>query len=285
VNGVQIAPATDEDLRAFALRRCSNDPEHRIYFNLAAAAPRGAWVARDDATPIGIGFAHALEDEWYLSELYVEPSFRRNGIGSQLLQEVARDAGDVWRSGLVDCREMSGIAFFLKRGVGLRVPVVRVSGAIPREEEVARMAAGDYRFVVQPVDPRAHAFGLDGLDREGRGTSRGDDHIAFAELARGTAFFLNEELVGYVYVWPDGTIGPLAATSAAYLVQFFGFALMSLGRTYGASWCTSLIPGSNARILRAAARAGFTVESAYAFATDRPEIDLSRYIGFHRLAF
>jgi GNAT superfamily N-acetyltransferase len=280
-----IVPATEADVREMASRRTSDEASYKLYVELARTAPRGAWVARDEGTPIGMGFAHALEEEWYLSELYVESSFRRNGVGRQLLDEVARDAGDVWRSGMLDATATNGLAFFLKRGVGLRVPVVELSGAIPKEEELARMAAGDYRFAVRRIDAHAHRTALDAIDRDVRGSARLDDHSGFAELAIGTLFLLNEELAGYVYVWPDGRIGPLAAASPAYLVQFFGFALMSLRRTYHASWCTLLSPGSNTRVLRVATRLGLSIVSVRIFATDRPEIDLSRYIGFHPFAF
>jgi GNAT superfamily N-acetyltransferase len=285
VNGVAIAPATESEIRAFASRRCSGEASHRLYVQFAQSSPRGAWAARDADAAIGIGFAHALGDEWFLSELYVEPSFRAHGIGRALLQEVARDAGDVWRSCLLDAGGTQSLTFFLRRGLALRVPVLSISGAMPREEDVARMAAGEYRFTAVPVDLRVHAPWMDALDREVRGASRPEDHVGFAELATGTSFFLNDELVGYVYVWPDGRIGPLAAASAAYLVQLLAFAFMSLRRSYRASWCRSLVPGNNVRALRAATRVGLAIDRIHLFATDRPDTELSRYLGFTELAF
>jgi GNAT superfamily N-acetyltransferase len=285
VNEPQIAAASEADLREMAARRWPDESGRQLYLSLAESAPRGAWVARDEGTPVAIGFAHALEDEWFLSELYVEPSFRRQGIGLSILREVARDAGDVSRSGMLDADAIDGMAFFLRLGVGLQVPVLRIAGAIPKEEELLPMAAGDYRFATLPIDPHAHATVLAALDREARGTARPNDHIRFAQLAAGTLLLINDEVVGYVYVWPDGRIGPMVSASAAYLTQFFGFALVSLRRTYGASWCMALVPGSNVRVTRAAVRIGLTLDQVRIFATDQPQIDLSRYIGFHALAF
>jgi GNAT superfamily N-acetyltransferase len=285
VNEPQLAAASEADVREMALRRCPDESSRRLYISLAEQAPRGAWVARDEGTPVAIGFAHALEDEWFLSELYVEPSFRRQGMGSGILREVARDGGDVWRSGMLDADATDGMAFFLKLGVGLQVPVLRIAGAIPKEEELLPMAAGDYRFVTVPIDPQAHATVLTALDREARGTARGGDHASFAQVASGTLLLINDEVVGYVYVWPDGRIGPMVSASAAYLTQFFGFALVALRRTYGASWCTALVPGSNVRVMRAAVRIGLMLDQVRIFATDSPQSDLSRYIGFHSLAF
>jgi GNAT superfamily N-acetyltransferase len=285
MNEPQLATASEADVREMALRRCPDENSRQLYINLAASAPRGAWVARDEGTPIAIGFAHALEDEWFLSELYVEPSFRRQGIGTRILHEVARDAGEVTRSGMLDVDATAGMAFFLKLGVGLHLPVLRIAGAIPKEEELLPMAAGDYRFATVPIDPQTHATVLGALDREARGSARPNDHASFAQLASGTLLLINDEVVGYVYVWPDGRIGPMVSASAAYLRQFFGFALVSLRRTYGASWCMAMVPGSNVRVMRAAVRIGLVVDQVRIFATDQPQMDLSRYIGFHSLAF
>ena len=168
--------------------------------------------------------------------------------------------------------------------MGLQMPVLRIAGEIPKEEELLPMAAGDYRFATMPIDPQAHAAILAALDREARGTARGNDHASFAQIASGTLPLINDECVGYVYVWPDGRIGPMVSASSAYLTQFFGFALVSLRRTYGASWCTALVPGSNVRVMRAAVRIGLQLDQIRVFATDLPQIDLSRYIGFHALA-
>ena len=285
MNEPQIAAAQEVDVRAMAARRWADESSRQLYVNLAAGAPRGAFVARDEGTPVAIGFAHALEDEWFLSELYVEPSFRRQGLGSRILGEVAREAGDVSRSGMLDATSTDGMAFFLRLGVGLHVPVLRVAGEIPKEDDLLPMAAGDYRFETVPIDAQAHATVLSALDRDARGTARPNDHLSFAQIASGTLLLLNDECVGYVYVWPDGRVGPMVAASAAYLRQFLGFALVALRRTYGASWCQALVPGSNVRVMRAAVRIGLQLDHVRIFATDVPQIDLSRYVGFHALAF
>ena len=281
----QIVAASEADLREMAARRFSDDASRQRYLAFAERAPRGAWVARDAGTPIGIGFAHALDDEWFLSEIYVEPSFRKQGIGLNILLEVARDAGDVWRSGLLEIENVDAMAFFLRLGVSMHVPVMQIAGEIPKADALVPMAAGDYRFGTIPIDANAHSSFLASLDREVRGSARETDHRLFAEHASGTLLLLSDEPVGYVYVWPDGRIGPMVAASGAYLTQFLSFALVALRRVYGASWCTMLVPGTNVRVLRAALRIGLKLERTHVFATDIPAIDLSRYVGFHPLAF
>jgi len=280
-----IVQATADDVAYFARRRWRDEHGRKLYVDLAHVAPNGVFVAKDEGTPIGIAIPHALEDEWFLSEIYVEPSFQKRGVGWQMLTEAAKEAGDVTRSGLLEVDELGGIAFFLRRGVSLQTPIAEVSGAIPHENELGRMAAGEYRFITESLEPVGHRAALGQLDREVRGTARPLDHLYFSEHGRGFIFRRDEELAGYAYVWPSGRIGPLVAASQTYLVQFLAFSLATLRQTCGASWCTALVPGTNIRIMRAAMRAGLNIDGVRLFASDGGTLDLSRYVGFHSLLF
>jgi hypothetical protein len=68
-------------------------------------------------------------------------------------------------------------------------------------------------------------------------------------------------------------------------VQIFAYALLSLTRTYGASWCSALVPGANLRIARAALRAGLRIEEVSLLTGDAFQGDLSTYVGYHALLF
>lgn len=280
-----VVQATAGDVAHFARRRYQEEHGRALYSDVAHVAPNGTFVAKDAGTPIGIAIAHALEDEWFLSELYVEPSFRESGVGWELLKAVAEDAGDVTRSGLLHPDELGGIAFFLRRGVAVHTPVLEVSGEIPHENEIARMAAGEYRFNTEQLDPVRHRTAVGQLDREVRGTARPLDHLYFSERGRGFLFARGEELAGYAYVWPSGRIGPVVAASQSYLIQMLSFALAALRQTFGASWCTMMVPGTNVRIMRASMRAGLSIGAVRLFASDGAILDLSRYVGFHSLLF
>ena len=280
-----IVRADADDVAYFARRRRRDEHGRKLYIDLAHVAPNGVYVAKDEGTAIGIAIPHGLEDEWFLSEIFVEPSFQKQGIGWQLLTEAAREAGDVTRSGLLEPLEMGGIAFFMRRGVSLQVPVVEISGSIPHENEIARMAAGEYRFMTEPLDPVGHRAALSQLDREVRGSARPLDHLYFCEQGRGAIFVRDDEIAGYAYTWPSGRIGPIVAASQAYSVQFLAFALAALRQTFGASWCTMLVPGTNIRVTRAAMRAGLNIDSVRLFASDGGLHDLSRYVGFDPLLF
>jgi GNAT superfamily N-acetyltransferase len=280
-----IGPATLEEVAYFAQRRTQNEHDYRLYTDLAHVAPKGVFVARDEGAPIGIAIPHAAEDEWFLSELFVEPSFRARGIGLELLMAAAGEPGDATRSGIIDPEQLDALAFYARRGVPLHTPLLEVSGAIPHASELERMAAGEYRFGADPIDPMVHASALNQLDREVRGTARPQDHLYFADNAKGFVFTLGVELAGYAYVSPSGRVGPMAAASSGYLVQILAYALAALRANYSAEWCTLLVPGVNTRILRATMRARLRIDSMRVFASDNNSSDLTRYIGYNILMF
>jgi GNAT superfamily N-acetyltransferase len=249
------------------------------------SAERGtAWVARDDQEVVGIAVAHDWDDERHIGDLFVERSYRGHGVGAALVEAAFAEV-DLGRTALVAARDPAALALPLRFGMALREPVLRFAGAIPNEEMLAKMASGDYRFTVDTIEPSAHRFALDELDRLTLGTSRPADHTAFAPASCGNAFFVGGECVGYAYVWPDGHIGPLACASEAYLVQVFAYSLVTLTRSYGASWCTVLVPGSNRRIARTALRAGLRVNKTFTFASDSPAGDRQMYVGYHEMLF
>lgn len=280
-----VMPASAEDLTYFAQRRWKDEQGSSLWKYIAQSAPNGAWVAKDAGDSIGIALPHALEDEWFLSYLFVEPSFRGHGIGLRLLTEVARDAGDVTRTALPEVNAADALAFSVRRGLPLHAPVLTVSGDIPREDDLLRMASGDYRFTTEAIDLQVHRQALNALDREIRGSARPLDHQYFASNGHGVGFLLRDELVAYGYVWPNGRIGPMCAYSATYLQQLFAFVLVALRRVYDARWCTVLVPGNNLRIMRAAVRAGLRISAGNIFASDGGIFDLTRYVGFHQLLF
>lgn len=278
---ITAGPGSLDDVRTIQRRRALDETGMRLSLRLAELDTVS--VARDDAEVIGIAVAHDSEDERCLGDLFVEPSYQGQGLGAALLESAFGGASDASRAMLFDARDTSAHALAFRFGLAVRSPILRFAGAIPKEEELVKMAAGDYRFQVEKIDSTVHALGLNELDRQTRGTTRLADHAEFAVAASGHAFLLGGECVGYAYVWPDGRVGPLACASEAYLVQIFAYAIVTLQRTYGASWCTMLVPGFNRRVARAALRGGLRIEEMLMFAGDAFSGDLSTYVGFHRL--
>ena len=192
-------------------------------------APRGAWVARDADTPIAIAFAHELRNRMVRLDLYVEPSFRGAGLGWKLLRQATSDSGEriAGRPRSTPTTSAS-LAFFLATRHGICTCRCCAFRARFRVKKICcRWPPADYRFQTAPIDPHAHAYALDGLDREVRGTARAATTTSASRscATRHGVLSLNDECVGYAYVWPDGRIGPMVAASARYTWCFFGFAL------------------------------------------------------------
>lgn len=281
-----IVRATVDDVAHFANRRWPDEPSRALYSYLAESAPNGAAVAKDvDGARLGVAIGHACEDEWYLSDLFVEPGVRGNGIGRALMAAATVDRGDALRSALSPAADFSAVAVLAGESMAMRAPVFRMTGSVPREDTLLRMAAGDYRFETHPLDPRRDASAIAALDRDVRGCARPVDHGYLSESATGVAFALRDEFVGYAYVSPDGRVGPLATASAAYSVQFLAYAFVALGRSHGATWSSLLVPGPNVRLMRASLRAGLAIADIRVFCAEGATADLSRYAGYHDLLF
>lgn len=279
---IRVERASVDDVRAIQARRRVDELTMRL--SLVSADGGSAWIARDDGDVVGLAAGDSMEEERYLGDVYVAPSFRGHGVGTRLVEAAFEDSGEATRAVVVNLADSSGVALALQFGLPHHDVVLSLSGAIPKEDALAAMAAGDYRFEVSALDPLGHSFGLNALDRETRGSVRPEAHRIWNAAATGQVFLNQGELVGYAYVWPDGRIGPCAVASGAYARQIFAFCLLSLQRAHGASWCTLMVPASNLRVTRTALRAGLRIDETFAVARDaRSELD--RYIGFHKLAF
>jgi len=277
-----LVRASDDELSYFAARRWADESGRRLYLHVAQQSKHGAWIARDEGTPIGIAFAHANDDELYLSELFVEASFRGAGLGAALLA-AALGEGEEALCALLDPLDYAAASLAVRRGVSLQEPILRIAGRIPSEEALSALAFGAYRFRAVPIDPRRDRYALAALDREARGCERAGDHELFASVATGRAIFLDDECVAYAYVWPDGRVGPLAVGSGAYAAQIFAFALMTSAAQYGATWCTAWVPGRNLRVLNAARSIGLRIDMLRLFAGRMPAAELARYVAYHPL--
>lgn len=282
---IAISEATPDDVGAYGVRRFPDSFSRELFAGGFSAMSCRAWVARDDGTPIGIAVARDLDTERFVADVYVEPSFRGEGLGGKLFDAATADADDRSIAATCGCDDAAALALLAKRGLALRETIARVSGEIPKDDDLLALAAGDYRFGTQRLDPETHSAATAQLDRETRGTARGEEHRYLSGLAVGMLFSIDDEAVGYAYLWPSGQIGPVAVASGAYLAQIYAFAMAALRREYGATWCTAAIPATNLRALRTALRAGLRLERTFALAGDAPPASLDRYIALAELLF
>ena len=281
---IEIVPADDDRLEEIARRHFSEE-SLALLLGMARIDRDCAWLALDESTPIGMCVAHDLEDERFICPLVVEPGFRAGGLATELLARVHNNDTPGMPSALIDVQFPVPMAFALKAGLALRVPVTSVSGAIPTDDVLLELAGGMQSFGVKPLDPFEQARSLDAIDRQVRGGARARDHQELFSRGVGSAFFVDNSMVGYAYVRRDGRIGPLAAVAASYVAPLFAYSMAAIRREFGASWCTALIPGVNMRAQRVALRAGLTVEGSYIFAGDVDIGELECYVGADPVLF
>lgn len=273
---IEIVRADDDALRDVLVRR--QLPEADIRWSLQLARNHGAIVARDAYEPIGYALVLDGEEERCVAELFVEPSYRLQGVGRRLLTQAFADAGDASRAMIFDAGDRAATALALQHRLTPADPLAIVAGAVPAEEAVLQLAAGGERFDVEPIEVRAHAGILAELDRETRGAGR-----AFLGAESGVLFFLKGECVGYAFVAADGGIGPVASAATTYLPAMFAYALVALRRSFGATWCRAVVPARGSRLLRAALWAGLRIERLLLLAREATPPELDRYVAAHRL--
>jgi GNAT superfamily N-acetyltransferase len=279
----EVRACAEDDVIRFERRHGRSDLD--VALAAESARDRLAWAVFDEGEPIALALAHRSEDELFVGRLHVDVGFRDRGLGRRLLGAAMSAGSGEPRLFSVAANDAVGLALAATAGLRMQHYVVELRGSLPREESLLRLAAGAYRFDVDRLDLRTYGGFVDALDRSVRGSARPSDHRAFASDAAGLAFFLNGEFVAYGYVRGDGRIGPMAFASPAYASQLFSFALVTLQRSFGASWCSLLMPADNVRLLTAALDAGLRIEAQSLLLGDAPLPQAERYAGFHPLIF
>ncbi|TAM60335.1 GNAT family N-acetyltransferase [bacterium] len=253
------------------------------WFEHLVQSPDGAaFVAARDGDALGLATGYRREETWTLAQLAVREGLRGEGLGGTLLAAAIAPYEACARTAVVPVGAHDALALLARRAMVPQGGLLEVSGAMPQERLLAEVAAGTYRFATEPIAAQGeHAWAaLAALDRETRGAARQLDYAWFASQGSGVLFALAGEPVGYVFVWPDGTIGPLAAASASYLPQMLAFALHAAAQAYRAAWVRLLIPGACSRALRLLLRLGLRLGTAWWWCAESPPADLSRYVAF-----
>ncbi len=161
---LEVRACDPDDAARYERRHGRGDLD--VALAMECAREECAWAAFDRDEPVAIALAHRSEDELLVGRVHVDRGFRGGGIGRRLLL-AALGAGK-GEPRLVSAAADDAAALVLLTRAGLRVKstVVELRGALPREDALLRMAAGEYRFDVDRLDLREHGRFVDSLDRE-----------------------------------------------------------------------------------------------------------------------
>jgi GNAT superfamily N-acetyltransferase len=143
-------------------------------------------VAVDDGEVVAFGSSWQRGDDWFLASLFVAPRAQGRGVGAALLDAVWGQAPR--RRTMTDAIQPISNALYGRRGLIPSTPVLTFTGrpeaSSALEEAPAELAAID-----------AAAYGFD----------RSVDHVEWGAHARRSTWG-----DAYAYVFPGGSIGPVA---------------------------------------------------------------------------
>jgi GNAT superfamily N-acetyltransferase len=239
------------------------DPEGRLPFYRHLLATGVLFVA-EDPEPVGFSGAVIRDGIWFLSQLWVLPKRHAGGIGSALLDEALSWGRGASAFTVVASPHPAAQLMYLRASMyPLWVQHELTGGGTdppPVSDGLDALEDGDQGWV-------------DDLDREVRGIARPEDHGFWREQAAGLSLRRDGEPAGYVYVWPDGKVGPGAVRDPADMP-----AVVRAARHRAGGPVTFAVPSANWAALGELVRDGLSPLGSNTFMGSRPMPDGSRYL-------
>lgn len=260
---VAAASSLVERYRPEQLGHLPLEPAGRLpmYRHLLAT---GAVFQAEDPDPVGFSAAVIRDGVWFLSQLWVIPDRHGSGIGSRLLDEALAWGRGSSAFSVVASPHPAAQILYLRASMYPLWSQVELTGndaALPAMPEgIDDLGEGDRQW-------------LDDLDREVRGIARPEDHAFWRREAAGLALRRAAVPAGYVYVWPDGKVGPGAVRDPADIPT-----LLRAARHSATGPVTFAVPSTNWSALRELVREGFSPFGTNTFMASRPMPDGSRYL-------
>lgn len=249
--------------------------------HLLRSSRGGFWVAEEGSTIIGIVCAVVRDAEWLLTHIYVVPERQGRGVGRGLLERALRSARGTDRHAVyADAGLFASTSLFMRHGMFPARTIVGLSGPVSAFDRLRPSTDG---LQAEHFGPHtATVVGhLEGLDRQVRGTGRGEDHRYWIESGmRGLLFRRHGQIVGYAYCTPWGGIGPVAAQHEPDLPAILERCGALLEES-GVTETTLLVPGVNQTVLSLLLLHGFRQTSLGLFLATRAAGDWSHYLLFH----
>jgi GNAT superfamily N-acetyltransferase len=271
----------------------------RLLDHLLGTDPQGAWLAeRGDSVVgggavVGMGLAVRRDRFWFLSFLFVLHEAQGRGVGRELLRRclpvLAELRGGTVTDGdapvvatCVDALQPISTGLYATHGIVPRVPLFSLTGrppnpglpALPRGvesipfETVALGESGRRRL----------AEALESVDRSVLGFARAKDHLFRGQGRHGRLYRApgSADVLGYGYVQPAGSIGPVALRDMTLMPGVV--ADLMACQTPPGPW-QLLVPGVNEHALVPLLRAGFRLDGSPAiFCSSRPGPRLEGYL-------
>ena len=244
--------------------------------------PKLAWLAIQDARPIGFSVGFVRRELWFLSDLFVLPEGQGRGVGAELLRRCL--SGGIARGARIRAVVSSGDpaaqVLYIRAAMVPRFPLFRIKGAVRGLQRLAPV-----REPISEVAPsKTWLRRLGALDEIVWGRRRDGEHrfwlnefklkcLAIADPSGG--------LLGYAYYeaspYEPRRVGPLAARTPRLQLSL----LRAIGDALGGQPGDTIelhVPGINLTVLRALLGAGFRIDYLLQFMSSQPFGRFDRYL-------
>jgi GNAT superfamily N-acetyltransferase len=241
--------------------------------------PDGLWVAEDAGQILGFAFSWVCGDLWFLAQLFVSPGHQGHGIGNELLKrtlEHAQKTGIVNKALIAFTFNRVSQGLYIRHGLFPRLPIYDFS--VAREVLMGRLQGAQLRYA--PLeDTASNMYRLAQIDVRALGVSREKHHryLINDSATRGVILYAGDDCVGYVYVGPDGHIGPLAVAEASAIGAAFRTAL-KLAAESGSSQVSAFLPGTSDTALSIAVEHGMRITFPMVLMSTRDFGDWTKYV-------
>lgn len=268
--------------RGFEYRSLRDLPVNPFYAYSLKYEPRGFRVAEHRGEIVGSAISWTRGTFWFLSHLFVKPSWQNHGIGRTLLEEVlsAGTGSEGMERGVVTyAYNPVSQRLYDSFGMGRREIIYRLTGTAGRLPAFLKAEHPPKGYEVKKVSARGSRE-LSPVDEQVLGMVRQRHHRFFLSGPGVScyAFLRGGAIRGYVYIWPDGHVGPLAVLKPSLLMKVLRFSLARAGGAGGR--LSMLVPASNREALNLLLTGGFKVQYPLCFMSSRRRWKWDRYF-FH----
>ena len=273
-----VASINDLTMRHGFGKMASSRPPQFQMFSLKDD-PDGLWVAEDAGQIFGFAWSWICGDLWFLAQLFVSPDRQGHGIGNELLKRTwdhAKKNGATNKALITFTFDTVSQGLYMRHGMFPRFPIYIFS--VARERLAGRLQGAQLRSV--PIENTALQMeNLVRIDVQALAVSREKHHryLASDSATRGGLLYAGDDCVGYVYVSPDGHIGPLAVARPDALGAAFGTSL-SLAVGGSSAQVSAFIPDTSESALGIAVEHGMRITIPMVLMSTHDCGDWARYL-------
>jgi ribosomal protein S18 acetylase RimI-like enzyme len=274
--------------RGFGDPPASPSPPNPFYSFAVHEQNTAFWIAEDDSGVVGFSLSLVYGSFWFLSSLFIRPTYQGRGVGRALIERALThsDGTEITNRTLVTfAYNPTSISLYIRYGMYPRESIYLISG--PREAIGTRLQEAQ----AQPEANLAHlemrvagyeaTAGLSGIDEQVLGFPRDQLHRYLLGAPGSSCYLVRERglLRGYVYIWANGRIGPLAAVDPANFPWVMSKAV-EIAAKGTASEIFTIVAGGNEDALSISMGCGMRIVRPMLIMAARPFGHWDRYL-FH----